>query len=172
MISKVCHVMRGLQCSTHSSETQTFSFEKSSEFLNFLSAQNFLPPEESSLSFRGWDLGHFSHNFFGNKFLFQHRIEIQSNSESSKIYNRRVVHLARCPKRWLFFFNVSVSVSTTLLGLIAPKGLDTNGALGPMLGVHPLQLTDHNTGISLLLSTSAWALLSPPIERRETRPTA
>ena len=116
--------------------------------------------------------GHFSHNFFGNKFLFQHRIEIQSNSESSKIYNRRVVHLARCPKRWLFFFNVSVSVSTTLLGLIVPKGLDTNGTLGPMLGVHPLQLTDHNTGISLLLSTSAWVLLSPPIERRETRPTA
>ena len=28
---------------------------------------------------------------------------------------------------------VSVSVSTTLLGLIAPKGLDTNGTLGPML---------------------------------------
>ena len=41
-----------------------------------------------------------------------------------------------------------------------------------MLGVHPLQLTDHNTGISLLLSTSVWVLLSPPIERRETRPTA
>ena len=32
--------------------------------------------------------------------------------------------------------------------------------------------TDHNTGISLLLSTSVWALLSPPIERWETRPTA
>ena len=30
----------------------------------------------------------------------------------------------------------------------------------------------HNTGISLLLSTSVWVLLSPPIERRETRPTA
>ena len=63
-------------------------------------------------------------------------------------------------------------VSTTLLGLIAPKGLDTNGTLGPMLGVHPLQLTDHNTGTSLLLSTSVWVLLIPPIERRETRPTA
>ena len=63
-------------------------------------------------------------------------------------------------------------VSTTLLGLIAPKGLDTNGTLGPMLGVHPLQLTDHNTGISLLLLTSAWVLLSPPIEHRETRPMA
>ena len=25
--------------------------------------------------------------------------------------------------------------------------------------------TDHNTGISLLLSTSVWVLLSPPIER-------
>ena len=34
------------------------------------------------------------------------------------------------------------------------------------------QLTVHNTGISLLLSTSVWDLLSPPIERRETRPTA
>ena len=34
------------------------------------------------------------------------------------------------------------------------------------------QLTVHNTGISLLLSTSVWVLLSPPIERRETRPTA
>ena len=32
------------------------------------------------------------------------------------------------------------------------------------------QLTVHNTGISLLLSTSVWVLLSPPIERRETRP--
>ena len=52
-------------------------------------------------------------------------------------------------------------VLTTLLELIAPKGLDTNGTLGPMLVVHPLQLTDHNTGISLLLSTSAWVLLSP-----------
>ena len=30
------------------------------------------------------------------------------------------------------------------------------------------QLTVHNTGISLLLSTSVWVLLSPPIERRET----
>ena len=34
------------------------------------------------------------------------------------------------------------------------------------------QLTVHNTGISLLLSTSVWVLLSPPIERRETRQTA
>ena len=34
------------------------------------------------------------------------------------------------------------------------------------------QLTVHNTGISLLLSTSVWVLSSPPIERRETRPTA
>ena len=34
------------------------------------------------------------------------------------------------------------------------------------------QLTVHNTGISLLLSTSVWVLLSPPTERRETRPTA
>ena len=25
--------------------------------------------------------------------------------------------------------------------------------------------TDHNTGISLLLSTGVWALLGPPIER-------
>ena len=63
-------------------------------------------------------------------------------------------------------------VLTTSFGLIAPKRLDTNGTLGPMLGVHPLQLTDHNTSISLLLSTSAWVLLSPPIERRETKPTA
>ena len=61
---------------------------------------------------------------------------------------------------------------TTLLGLIAPKGLDTNGTLGLMLGVYLLQLTDHNTGISLLLSTSAWVLLSSPTERRETRPMA
>ena len=34
------------------------------------------------------------------------------------------------------------------------------------------QLTVRNTGISLLLSTSVWVLLSPPIERRETRATA
>ena len=34
------------------------------------------------------------------------------------------------------------------------------------------KVTVNNTGISLLLSTSVWALLSPPIERRETRPTA
>ena len=33
------------------------------------------------------------------------------------------------------------------------------------------EVTVHNTGISLLLSTSVWVLLSPPIERRETRPT-
>ena len=70
---------------------------------------------------------------------------------------------------WLY---TVLSVLTTLLGLIAPKGLDTNGTLGPMLGVHPLQLTDHNTGINLLLSTSVWVLLSPLIERRETGPTA
>ena len=31
------------------------------------------------------------------------------------------------------------------------------------------EVTVHNTGISLLLSTSVWVLLSPPIERRETR---
>ena len=30
-------------------------------------------------------------------------------------------------------------------------------------------ITGHNTGINLLLSTSAWNLLRPPIERRETR---
>ena len=30
----------------------------------------------------------------------------------------------------------------------------------------------HNTGINLLLSTSAWVLLRHTIERRETRPTA
>ena len=40
-------------------------------------------------------------------------------------------------------------VLTTLLGLIAPKGLDTNWTLGPpppppLLGDYPLQLTDHN----------------------------
>ena len=69
-------------------------------------------------------------------------------------------------------FQFLVSVSTTSLGLIAPKRLDTNGTLGPMLGIHSLQLTDHNTGISLLLSTSVWVLLGPPIERRETRPMA
>ena len=33
------------------------------------------------------------------------------------------------------------------------------------------EVTVHNTGISLLLSTSVWVLLSHPIERRETRPT-
>ena len=34
------------------------------------------------------------------------------------------------------------------------------------------EVTVHNTGISLVLSTSVWVLLSPPIESRETRPTA
>ena len=33
------------------------------------------------------------------------------------------------------------------------------------------EVTVHNTGISLLLSTRVWVLLSPPVERRETRPT-
>ena len=33
------------------------------------------------------------------------------------------------------------------------------------------EVTVHNTGISLLLSTSVWVLLSSLIERRETRPT-
>ena len=32
--------------------------------------------------------------------------------------------------------------------------------------------TVHNTGISLLLSTSVWVILSPTTEHRETRPTA
>ena len=46
-------------------------------------------------------------------------------------------------------------------------------AIQPMrdLGACGDETTGHNTGISLLLSTSAWVLLSPPIERRETRPT-
>ena len=34
------------------------------------------------------------------------------------------------------------------------------------------EVTVHDTGISLLLSTSVWVLLSPSIESRETRPTA
>ena len=34
------------------------------------------------------------------------------------------------------------------------------------------KVTDHNTGISLLLSISVWVLLSPLIECQETRPTA
>ena len=33
-------------------------------------------------------------------------------------------------------------------------------------------MTVHNTGISLLLLTSAWVLLSPPIEHQESRPMA
>ena len=33
------------------------------------------------------------------------------------------------------------------------------------------KITGHNTGISLLLPTSALVLFSSPIERRETRPT-
>ena len=33
------------------------------------------------------------------------------------------------------------------------------------------EVTVHNTSTNLLLSTSVWVLLSPPIERRETRPT-
>ena len=61
---------------------------------------------------------------------------------------------------------------TTLLGLFAPKGLYTNGTLGPMLGVHPLQLTDHNAGNNLLLTTSVWVLLSLPIEPQDTTLTA
>ena len=40
------------------------------------------------------------------------------------------------------------------------------------LGACRDEITGHNTGISLLLSTSAWVLLSPQIERRETRPKA
>ena len=34
------------------------------------------------------------------------------------------------------------------------------------------EVTVHNTVISLLLSTSVWVLLSPPIKRREIRPVA
>ena len=37
--------------------------------------------------------------------------------------------------------------------------------LGSLVGE---EVTVHNTGISLLLSTSVWVLLGPPIERRET----
>ena len=44
--------------------------------------------------------------------------------------------------------------------------------LMPDLGACRDEITGHNTGISLLLSTSAWVLLSPPIERPEIRPTA
>ena len=40
------------------------------------------------------------------------------------------------------------------------------------LGAYRDEITGHNTGISLLLSTSVGVLLSPPIERRETRPAA
>ena len=36
--------------------------------------------------------------------------------------------------------------------------------------IHVGEVTVHNTGISLLLSTSVWVLVSPPIERQETRP--
>ena len=61
-------------------------------------------------------------------------------------------------------------ILTTLLGLIVPKGLDTNWTLGSMLGVHPLELTDHNIGISLLLSTNVWVLLSSPIEHQAFGP--
>ena len=47
-------------------------------------------------------------------------------------------------------------------------------AIRPMrdLGACGDEITGHNTGTSLLLSTSAWVLLSPPTDRRETRPTA
>ena len=34
------------------------------------------------------------------------------------------------------------------------------------------EVTDRNTGISLLLSIGVWVRLSPTIERRETRPTS
>ena len=43
---------------------------------------------------------------------------------------------------------------------------------GSKLSVPLEEVTVHNTGISLLLSTSVWVLLSPPVERRETRPMA
>ena len=78
-------------------------------------------------------------------------------------------HSRSCVRHIKISFSFSFN---NYIGTYCPKGLDTNGTLGPMLGVHPLQLTDHNTDISLLLSTKAWVLLSPPIERRETRPTA
>ena len=39
------------------------------------------------------------------------------------------------------------------------------------LGASRDEITGHNTDISLLLSTSARALLDPPIELRETRET-
>ena len=44
--------------------------------------------------------------------------------------------------------------------------------LGSKLSVPLEEVTDHNTGISQFLSTSLWVLLSPLIERQETRPTA
>ena len=49
---------------------------------------------------------------------------------------------------------------------VQPKG--ASGATRPMRDLGACR----DTGISLLLSTSAWVLLSPPMERRETRPTA
>ena len=47
-------------------------------------------------------------------------------------------------------------------------------AIRPMcdLGACRDEITGHNTGISLLLSTSAWVLLSAPTEHWETRATA
>ena len=98
---------------------------------------------------------------------------VSTNTEHYASLSLKVIQVLLVSK--LFFVTrvvVSLLFLTTLLGLIAPKGLDTNGTLGPMLGVHPLQLTDHNTGISLLLPRSAWVLLSPSIACRETRPTA
>ena len=43
-------------------------------------------------------------------------------------------------------------------------------AVQPMrdLGACRDEITGHNTGISLLLLTSTWDFLSPPMERRDT----
>ena len=49
----------------------------------------------------------------------------------------------------------------------------TAQAIGHVVPSRPgEEVTVRTPGISLLLSTSVWVLLSPPIERRETRPTA
>ena len=52
-------------------------------------------------------------------------------------------------------FNISYRI-VSCLSLCSSAFMFFNGTLGPMLGVHSFQFTDHNTGISLLLSTIFW----------------
>ena len=62
-----------------------------------------------------------------------------------------------------------------LLRMVLSRSKGSGTLTWSPLGLAPFvgeEVTVHNTGISILLSTNAWFLLSTPMERRESRKTA